>query len=268
MPIHVNDIHLFRFCGKELFHLDKCLPMGCSLSCSLFERFSSCLQQALCSKFSSLSVSHILEDFIFISPACFSLYQQHLSNFLALSSYAGIPIKASRTIPSSTSVPIHGILVDTILMLVHIPWDKLDCLNDLVSSFSHKRSSRLKLWQSLVGHLSFACNVVSPGCPSLRCMFNLMRGHTNTNHFVKIPAHMCSNCLVWYQFLGHFNGISILAPLVPLVSLHLQFYSDASSWGCAAAFGSRWFHLSWPSNWKSEHISVLEFVPVLLALDT
>lgn len=69
MPIHFDDIHLFGFVWCKKFYLDKCLPMGCLISCALFERFSSALQEALLSKFSFFSVSHILDDFIFISPA-------------------------------------------------------------------------------------------------------------------------------------------------------------------------------------------------------
>lgn len=46
MPIHVSDIHLFGFCWREQFYLDKCLPMGCSISCALFGKFSSALQHA------------------------------------------------------------------------------------------------------------------------------------------------------------------------------------------------------------------------------
>lgn len=44
MPIHCEDIHLFGFSWREKFYLDKCLPMGCSISCALFEQFSSALQ--------------------------------------------------------------------------------------------------------------------------------------------------------------------------------------------------------------------------------
>lgn len=236
MPIHQSAIHLFGFHWRENFYLDKCLPMGCSLSCSLFELFSTSLQTALLKKFSFLSVSHILDDIIFISPANSPLCKQQLSTFLAIASFVGIPIKASKTIPPSTCVPIHGILVDTVQMEARLPLDKLRCLSDLVISFSKKRTVKLRLWQSLLGHLSFACRVIRPGRPFLRRMFNLLQGRTNPNHFIRVPRHVRSDCEIWQHFLSEFNGISILAPLAPLDSGQLQLYSDASSWGCAAFF--------------------------------
>lgn len=268
MPIHPSDVHLVGFAWRGLFYLDKCLPMGCSISCALFERFSSALQYALLSKFSFSSLSHILDDFIFISPSDSPLCNQQLSTFLKISDYAGIPIKTSKTVAPSTCVPIHGILVDTVAMEARLPPDKLSKLLDLVSSFALKRSARLKLCQSLLGHLSFACRVIGPGRPFLRRMFDLLRGHTNPNHFLRIPRFVRSDCNAWRSFLLEFNGISLLTPLAPLDSGRMQLYSDASDWGCAAIFGARWFQLTWPPSWRSKHINVREFLPILLALDT
>lgn len=89
--------------------------------------------------------------------------QLKLDNFLAIAEYAGIPIKASKTITPSPCVPIHGILVDTVHMQARLPDDKLSRLSDLVESFARKRTACLKLFQSLLGHLSFACRVIGPG---------------------------------------------------------------------------------------------------------
>lgn len=113
MPIHSDDIHLFGFCWKDLFYLKQCLPMGYSLSCALFEQFSSSLQYALFSKFSFSSLSHILDNFMFISPSGSPMCQQQLSAFLSISQCVVIAIKASKIVLPSTSIPIHGILVDS-----------------------------------------------------------------------------------------------------------------------------------------------------------
>lgn len=241
--------------------------MGCSLSCSLFEQFSSSLQEALILKFGFSLLSHILDDFIFIAPKGSPLCRQQLAIFLSITAYVGIPIKESKTILPSSLVPIHGILVDMICMEAHLPEDKHLHLLDLVSSFSKKRSAKLRLWQSLLGHLSFACRVIRPGCPFLRRMFNILRGHTNPNHFIRIPSHVHADCEVWKLFLQHFNGISILTPPEPLDSRRIHLFSDASAWGCGAIFGSRWFQLCWNSVWGCKHINVKEFLPICLALD-
>ena len=45
--LHPSDFELFGFKFKNQFYFDKCLPMGCSASCSLFEKFASFLEWAL-----------------------------------------------------------------------------------------------------------------------------------------------------------------------------------------------------------------------------
>ena len=45
--LHPSDFELFGFKFKNQFYFDKCLPMGCSVSCSLFEKFASFLEWAL-----------------------------------------------------------------------------------------------------------------------------------------------------------------------------------------------------------------------------
>lgn len=62
--------------------------------------------------------------------------------------------------------------------------------------------------------------------------------------------------------------MSILAPLKPLDSQRIQFYSDASAWGCAVVFGHRWFQVAWNKAWQVKHIDVLKFVLIFLALAT
>lgn len=208
-----------------------------------------------------------MDDFIFISPASSPLCSLQLKKFLSLSAFVGIPINESKTVLPATSVPIHGILVDTLHMQAHLPQDKLLRLLDLVTSFSHKRAAKVKLWQSLLGNLSFACRVVGPGRPFLRRMFNLLRGHVNQHHFIRIPHSIRSDCIVWKSFLAGYNGVSLLLPLAPLDSDRLQFFSDTSAWGCAATFGPRWFQIQWTEGWRCKHINVKEFLPILLALD-
>lgn len=52
------------------------------------------------------SVSHILDDFIFLSPANSPLCKLQLDTFLAIASFAGIPIKASKTVKLTQAAPI------------------------------------------------------------------------------------------------------------------------------------------------------------------
>ena len=68
LPVAPSDYELlgFQFNGK--FYYDKCLPMGCSISCSLFESFSTFLDFKVRQVAQSELVTHYLDDFLFVVP--------------------------------------------------------------------------------------------------------------------------------------------------------------------------------------------------------
>lgn len=71
LPISQSSYGLLGFEWEGQFYFDKCLPMGCSISCCLFEAFSSSLQWVLLQKLEVPAMSHILDDFIFFWPPIF-----------------------------------------------------------------------------------------------------------------------------------------------------------------------------------------------------
>lgn len=168
------------------------------------------------SKFYSLLLvfilSHILDDFMFIAPANSSLRSYQLSAFLAIANYAGIPIKTSKTIHPTEVVPIHGIEVDIMQGVARLPQEKVLNLTSLLQDFSHKRSLPLKWWQSLIGHLSFASQVIRPGRPYIRKLIDHTRGVVNSSHCIKLTKEICGDCAMWLLFLQSYNGVALLSP--------------------------------------------------------
>ena len=59
IPIHVNDHKLLGFSWRGFYYYDKCLPMGASSSCQIFESLSTSLQWIMCSKFQASGMSHL-----------------------------------------------------------------------------------------------------------------------------------------------------------------------------------------------------------------
>lgn len=66
IPINAEDHHLLGLQWNGLFFFDNCLPMGCSSSRQLFEKFSSALQWSMLKNFGINDVSHLLDDFYFV----------------------------------------------------------------------------------------------------------------------------------------------------------------------------------------------------------
>ena len=44
LPFAPEDYELLGFRFRGMYYYDRCLPMGCSISCALFEKFSALLE--------------------------------------------------------------------------------------------------------------------------------------------------------------------------------------------------------------------------------
>lgn len=119
----------------------------------------------------------------------------------------------------------------------------------------------------MIGHLSFASQVICPGRPYIRKFIDRIRSVFNPAHYVKVTCEIRSDCVMWLFFLDSYNGVSLLRPSEDVSYSHFAFSSDASGWGCAAVLHHEWFQCQWPSPWKLKHINILEFVPIVLALE-
>ena len=67
LPVWPGDFDLLGFRIKDKFYFDKCLPMGASISCALFEKFSTLIQwEVECKSDNKPSIIHYLETFYLV----------------------------------------------------------------------------------------------------------------------------------------------------------------------------------------------------------
>ena len=265
IPISPLDYHLLGFMVNGQYFYDRCLPMGCSVSCKLFEGFSCAIQWILQNSFPVSTMSHILDDFIFLSQYE-SECRSYLQKFQTVADFVGIPVKHSKTVQPSTCVTVHGIEVDTNMMQARLPQDKLDKAVALLRSFSRRKKVTLRQLQSLIGVLNFACKVIVPGRPFLRRLINLTMGVNKPNFHIRLNNEARLDLAAWLIFLESFNGISILRNVQWLSSEKLELFTDASNLGFAGVLQGKWFQGKWPLSWLDKHISVKELFPIVLAL--
>ena len=232
IPISPLDYHLLGFMVDGQYFYGRCLPMGCSVSCKLFEGFSCAIQWILQKSFHVSTMSHILDDFIFLSQSE-SECRSYLHKFQTVADFVGIPVKHSKTVQPATCVTVHGIEVDTNMMQARLPQDKLDNEVAFLRSFSRRKKVTLRQLQSLIGVLSFACKVIVPGRPFLRRLINLTMGVNKPNVHIRLNNEARLDLAAWLIFLESFNGISILRNVQWLSSEKLELFTDASNLGFA-----------------------------------
>ncbi len=120
VPLHSSQYHLMGFKWNGLYYFDRCLAMGLSSSCHIFEAISSAIVYILRKRFNVQDVVKVLDVFLFLAKT-YGQCKGYLNIFLQLCKLLGIPVAME---PSQTLVFL-GILLDNIRMLAQLPNEKI-----------------------------------------------------------------------------------------------------------------------------------------------
>ena len=270
IPIHPDDYKFLGFSWHGSYYYDKCLPMGASSSCKIFESLSQSLQWVMYSKFNVGGMSHMLDDFFFIGPKNSNKCLQDIKQFISICEECGIPIKMEKTHFPTSVLTIYGIEVDSNALECRLPQAKLDKIRTKLQEVKYRKKITLKELQSLIGLLNYACLVVVPGRAFLRRIIDLTCGVSNPSHFVRFNCETRADLQMWSFFIEHYNGRSVILPELFSSSDKELLFTDASgSIGFAGVLGTEWFALGWNSVPEFSHlqIAIKELYPIVLALE-
>lgn len=270
LPIHPDDFCLMGMQVDDDFFVDKALPFGCSISCALFEKFSTFLEWCARKASDSEAIIHYLDDFCGGGGSEVEA-RRILASILDTFEELGVPVAPEKVEGPSTSIKFLGLIVDTIAMEVRLPVDKLSALQTLVADFlSKKAKCTLQELQSLIGSLNFACRAVVPGRAFCRRLIDATKGARKPHHKIRISEAMKQDLRVWSSFLKSYNGASYMLDQTWLDNDSLHMYTDAAgSVGFGAFFQGSWACGAWPVDWQdnSPDITFKELFPIVLAVE-
>ena len=274
IPLADKDFPQVGFMHDGLYFYDKMLPFGCSISCAIFEKFATCLQWIIRKNCPCGEIDHYLDDFIFGGQANSNHCLEIMKTFFGYCMKLGIPVAEEKTVWPTTVMVFLGLELDSLLMQVRIPHDKIEQLIGIIKTvLAHKQSVTLKEMQSLLGSLNFVCRAVAPGRPFCRRLINSTCGVTKSYHHIKIKSGMRKDLSMWLKFLSDFNGISMFNDSFWSFNTDICLHTDSSAatgHGFGAMFGSQWTIGIWPQYWHdsglTSDITILEFYPILVAV--
>ncbi|KAK3092911.1 hypothetical protein FSP39_008779 [Pinctada imbricata] len=203
MPVSPSDYNLLGFSWDDQYYYERCLPMGASSSCHIFEELSKALQWCMLTKYKAAGMSHILDDFFFIGPPASDKCRHDLASFLLLCKKINIPINMDKTLPPTTKLIIYGIEVDSVKMENRLPEEKLAKLKSRLSETLGRKKVKLKELQSPIGLLNFACGVVVPGRAFLRRLIDLTCGVIKPFHWIRLTVDSRADMRLWLDFLDN-----------------------------------------------------------------
>ena len=270
LPVNPLDFDLLGLYFQGAYYVDRALPMGCSISCSAFERFSTFVEWKLRSRVGCNSTAHYLDDYLFCGEANTGRCRYILDNFRRLANELGLPLAEEKTEGPATTLTFLGIELDSVHQTSRLPQGKLEDLRRRVEVLMGKKKVTLQELQEIVGHLNFACRVVAPGRAFLRRLSTAMKGLRRPFHRTRVTTAIREDLEVWKKFLVEYNGVSFWRS-TRLLRAEFQVQSDAAgSAGFGIYYRGRWCSGTWPVEWHqtgvTKDLTFLEFFPIVGAL--
>ena len=137
VPIHPRDHNLLAVSWRGQAYVDWSLPFGLRSALRIFTAIVEALSWALHHRGIEHQL-HFLDDFLFLGRPGSDEAAHCLLQELELMNEFGIPIATHKIEGPSTTLTFPGILIDSQLLRLRLPADKLPQLQCLLQSWCHK----------------------------------------------------------------------------------------------------------------------------------
>lgn len=263
VPVHPDDRPLLavQWAGQVFF--DTRLPFGLRSAPKIFTAVADALQWVM--KRQGVSwVAHYLDDYITMGPPGADTCAANLEAMLATCARLGVPTAPGKCEGPTSSLVFLGFELDTEVMEVRLPPQKLRRILDLVEDWLRKRACKKHDLECLLGHLQHAAIVVRPGRTFVRRLLELLGAFRNRDHWIRLGCAVRSDLQWWSCFMEGWNGVSLISRMAPQ---RIPLVSDASgSWGCGAFWGPHWFQWQWEGRASDWTIAPKELLPIVCSL--
>ena len=157
LPVSPTDFDLLGIKLANYHFFDKCLPMGYSISCALFEKFLTFLQWVLLQRSNSAHVMNYLDDILFRDHKASNECQDLISTFRDMNQELGVPLVLDKCEGPTQISTFLGLVIDTVKIEIRIPLAKIYELNGKLIHVLGKHKVTLMFVQSLVRPFKFSC---------------------------------------------------------------------------------------------------------------
>ena len=254
IPVHPDDRELLAVNWKNNVFLDAALPFGLRSAPKIFSAVADAMLFIMFKNGVGEAI-HYLDDFLFAGAPESSECACALSAALSTCDELGFPVAREKIEGPATVLSFLGIEVDTQLLELRLPQEKLAMIVKEVTKWESRRAGTKRELLSLIGLLHHAASIVRSGRSFLRRLIDLSTTAAELHHHIRLNLSARSDIAWWKTFICQWNGLSVL----PVSSRSATVTSDASgSWGCGAFCESEWFQFKWQSQ-APDNIATKEF---------
>jgi hypothetical protein len=239
--VRIQDQHLLGMSFKGKFYYELCLPFGLKSAPGLFELFATAIEAFLHNSGIKI-VRHYIDDYITISVASQPLAQLDYDKVIKMFKKLKINLSVEKLQKPATRIEFLGLIIDSNLMQVELPSDKLIRYRAILLKWRTKIFCTIKELQSLVGKLVFASYAIQHGRSFYRRLLDLLKKSNESDTFsIRIDEHARMDIKWWENFLVAWNGINIIPPSLNnylKADQHLLF-TDACQTGMGAYYNNK-----------------------------
>ena len=262
VPVHPDDRPLLGTRWEEAIYVDTALPFGLSSAPKIFSAVADALLWVMLVKGVKWAL-HYLDDFLLFGRPQLRECQSALE--ICLQTCSELGWEAHKVGGPSSCIVFLGIEIDSVNSQLRLPTEKLQSLKLELAKWQAKKACSKRELLSLIGQLNHAAKVVRPGRTFLRRLIDLSCSAKELHHHIRLNVSARADIAWWYTFCSEWNGVSLLTPPAPSISL----FTDASgSWGWGAIWSPHWCQSKWPVEWLPMNIAVKELLPIVVSAAT
>ena len=131
------------------------MPMGCSISCVTFERFSTFPEYCARKVAATDSIIHYTLMTFFAGSANSSDCARALSSFTVVCKELGVPLGSDKTVGPTTEITFLGLAIYTVSRNIQVLPTKIVAILEKLRAALDKPKLTLRELQSLLGSLNF-----------------------------------------------------------------------------------------------------------------
>lgn len=138
------------------------MPMACSVSCAIFERFSSMLEWVTVRETGLHHTVHYVDDFLFAGRQGTGNCEYMLQAFWNLAKCLRVPLTMDKTEDPAHTLTYLGTELNRVWGISRLPAEKLKLVRALRWALKGAKKITQRELQIVMGQLNFICLVVAP----------------------------------------------------------------------------------------------------------
>ena len=210
IPVAPTDRLLLATQWKDELFLDKVLPFGLRSAPIIFTAVADTLEWVI-RRQGVPHIFHYVDDYMLVgkpnAPNCIS----YLSTLLQTCTSLGVPIAPEKCEGPATTLTVLGIEIDSKLMQLRLPADKLSRLVSSLLEWRDRKSCSKRELLSLLGSLQHAAKVIKPGRAFVRRVIDLTTTRRHIEARIRLNREFRSDVEWWFQMAS--GTVSLFSPL-------------------------------------------------------